>query len=217
MHPPWNNFVIYCRECWYSDKWEPFDYGREYDWDRPFFWQWKEILAKTPQVNLWTLRNNVGSEFTNYSAENKNCYLSYSAVKCENVFYSQAVDKDKDCFDSSYLNASELCYENLDGSNNYHSIFLIRSRNCVDCGFLFNSSNCQNCFLSTNLKNGNYVFQNMQYDKETYLKKINELNLGSFRVIDKIREEFLDSVKSRAIHKFANIVKSTNYAPMMAR
>ena len=210
MHPPWNNFVIYCRECWYSDKWEPFDYGREYDWDRPFFWQWKEILAKTPQVNLWTLRNNVGSEFTNYSAENKNCYLSYSAVKCENVFYSQAVDKDKDCFDSSYLNASELCYENLDGSNNYHSIFLIRSRNCVDCGFLFNSSNCQNCFLSTNLKNGNYVFQNMQYDKETYLKKINELNLGSFRVIDKIREEFLDSVKSRAIHKFANIVKSTN-------
>src|SRR3989344_440010 len=98
----------------------------------------------------------------------------------------------------------------MNGSNNYHSIFLIRSRNWVDCGFLFNSSNCQNCFLSTNLKNGNYVFQNMQYDKETYLKKINELNLGSFRVIDKIREEFLDSVKSRAIHKFANIVKSTN-------
>jgi len=66
MHPPENNFIIYCRECWYSDKWEPFDFAREYNFSKPFFLQWKEILTNTPQVNLWTLRNNIGSDFTNY-------------------------------------------------------------------------------------------------------------------------------------------------------
>ena len=210
MHPPENNFIIYCRECWYSDKWEPFDFAREYNFSKPFFLQWKEILTNTPQVNLWTLRNNIGSDFTNYSVDNKNCYLSYSAVGCENVFYSQAVDKDNDCFDCTYLKTSELCYENLNGSNNYNSMFLIRSRDCVDCEFLFDCSNCQNCFLSINLKNRSYVFRNVQYNKETYLKKVSELNLGSSLALIKIRDEFLDFIKSRAIHRFANIVKSIN-------
>ena len=30
-------YLVYCRDCWLSDKWNPLTYGREYDFSIPFF------------------------------------------------------------------------------------------------------------------------------------------------------------------------------------
>ena len=32
-------FPVYCRECWYSDKWDPLFYGQDYDFSKSFFEQ----------------------------------------------------------------------------------------------------------------------------------------------------------------------------------
>src|SRR3989338_4228885 len=34
-HAPYANQPIYCRECWYSDQWDPRSYGREVHFNRP--------------------------------------------------------------------------------------------------------------------------------------------------------------------------------------
>ncbi|MEK7085686.1 MAG: hypothetical protein AAB953_01585, partial [Patescibacteria group bacterium] len=30
-------FTIWCSECWWSDKFDPLKYGKEFDFNRPFF------------------------------------------------------------------------------------------------------------------------------------------------------------------------------------
>src|SRR3989344_6684657 len=39
---------IYDRDFWISDSWDPTEYGREYDFSRSFFEQFKELLYSVP-------------------------------------------------------------------------------------------------------------------------------------------------------------------------
>src|SRR3990167_6619779 len=34
---------VYCRECYHGDQWNPLDHGRDFDFSRPFFEQFKEL------------------------------------------------------------------------------------------------------------------------------------------------------------------------------
>src|SRR3989344_2558070 len=43
MYRPGTKFPIYCRDCFLSDKWDPTQYGREYDASRSFFEQFGEL------------------------------------------------------------------------------------------------------------------------------------------------------------------------------
>src|SRR3989339_1540309 len=33
---------VYCPKCWYSDQWDPMEYGQDYDFSRGFFEQFKD-------------------------------------------------------------------------------------------------------------------------------------------------------------------------------
>lgn len=59
---------VYDQAYWWSDAWDFRDYGQEFDFSRPFFDQFKELLAIVPQPNLtsnYLLDEN--SEYTNYA------------------------------------------------------------------------------------------------------------------------------------------------------
>jgi hypothetical protein len=43
MYSPDKPFTVYCRECWYGDGWDPMQYGRAYDFTKPFFTQFREL------------------------------------------------------------------------------------------------------------------------------------------------------------------------------
>ena len=67
--------VITCdRETWWGDSWDPCDYGREYDFSRPFHKQFKELMEKVPHILLVDSKS-VNSRFCNITVEQKNCYL----------------------------------------------------------------------------------------------------------------------------------------------
>ncbi|KKT90642.1 MAG: hypothetical protein UW91_C0052G0013 [Parcubacteria group bacterium GW2011_GWF2_45_11] len=36
-YAPEYTYPVYCQKCWWSDKWDPYQYGREYDFSKPFF------------------------------------------------------------------------------------------------------------------------------------------------------------------------------------
>ena len=68
MFAPENKLVVYERDIWWSDKWNPLDYGREYDFSKPFFKQYKELLHRVPLANLGN-RNVVNSKYVNHTAD----------------------------------------------------------------------------------------------------------------------------------------------------
>ncbi|ETB63796.1 TPA: hypothetical protein DIC38_02355 [Candidatus Nomurabacteria bacterium] len=202
-----NNFPVYCGECWHSDKWDALEYGFDFDFSKDLFTQWYFLLQKTPNINLWGL-GNINSDYSNYTGYSKNAYLSV-ASNCEDVYYSKLVDKSKNLFDCYISFNSNSCYENFSSSKSYNSIFLNRCSDCIDSLFLFDCKNCQNCFMSSGLRNKNFYIRNKQYTKEEYFNKINNLKISSFKNLLKLKIEFYALIKN-SIHKFAHIVNSVD-------
>ena len=43
IYSPDKKYPVYCNDCFWSDKWDPRDFGMEFDFNRPFFEQFKEL------------------------------------------------------------------------------------------------------------------------------------------------------------------------------
>lgn len=93
---------VYAQDYWWSDAWDAKNYGRDFDFSRPFFDQFKELLFTVPQLSL----NNAQSEnceYTNQSQRNKNCYLIVSSDYSEDCYHGMWYQRCKDCVDCLYL------------------------------------------------------------------------------------------------------------------
>ena len=84
MFSPKTNVKVYERDIWWSDKWDPTEYGMDYDFSRPFFEQYKELLSKVPLANVGNT-NSINSPYTNHALDLKNCYLVYASFTSEDT------------------------------------------------------------------------------------------------------------------------------------
>ncbi|MBI4652771.1 hypothetical protein HY750_00765 [Candidatus Kuenenbacteria bacterium] len=103
---------IYERDIWWSDKWNPMDYGRNYDFTKPFFQQFKEMLLEIP-IPAHTVYNMVNSDYSAGSNNLKNCYLLFMSTNCEDSTYGSELNRTKDSFDVNRVDFSEFCYESF--------------------------------------------------------------------------------------------------------
>ncbi len=209
-------FKVFCPVCWWSDKWSALDFGKEFDFTRPFFPQWQELQLQIPRIALLT-KNSVNSEYTNHSNNNKNCYLCASTFDSENVLYSTNVyDGARDTSDCYHITlGNELLYECIDSEHCYNCQYGILLRNCNNCFYSFDCRGCSNCFLSANLRNKQYYFLNKPYSKEDYLKELSRFELGSFAERQKLLVEFSKIIAAHALHRFAIIEKSVRVSGNM--
>jgi hypothetical protein len=207
MYPADTAFPVYCHTCWYSDGWDSMSYGREYDFSKPFFAQYQDLLNVVPRFSLFQ-RESVNSDYANFAAEAKNVYLSYSAVNSEDVYYSRAVDDSRNVFDCLNVSSLESCYGGLYYGSSNKAHFLLRSQGCINAWLLFDSINCQDCILSHNLRNKRYVIRNVQYSKEEYAEQLKQFDFGSHVKLEEYKKEFVDMV-SKSIHRYADIFQST--------
>ena len=60
----------YCQSCWWSDKWDPMIYGKDFDFSKSFFEQFSELHFAVPRIALTNV-NSVNSDYSNQSNENK--------------------------------------------------------------------------------------------------------------------------------------------------
>ncbi|MBI5754175.1 zinc-ribbon domain containing protein [Candidatus Peregrinibacteria bacterium] len=184
-------FTVYDNEYWYSDKWNPMDYGRDFDFNRPFFEQFNELNQKVPQLSrcVFQLQN---CDFVNQVGCSKNCYLIFEADFNENCYYSNNIFDSKVCIDLLMCVKCELCYESIDCENCYNLKHSQGCKNSSDSWFLKNSIGCRNCFGCTNLRNKEYYFLNEKLGKDQYAEKLKAMDLGSYHYLQKARENFLD-------------------------
>ncbi len=202
-------FPVYCTECWLSDKWDAATYGRDYDWDTPFFKQLRTLWSVVPRQNI-SQTNVKNSPFAGNILRDCNAvYLSYSAIGSEEIYYSKDVDKSRIVFDSFDVTSSENVYQSVLSYKNYNCAFALHSSNCIDSSFLYECYNCRNCFLCTNLRNKEFCIRNMPRTKEEYLAELEKLDLGSYHTQTKLIEEFT-SLTARALHKYASLVNCSN-------
>src|SRR3990167_1838473 len=121
MFHPDAKVVVYDHDTWWSDQWEPTDYGKDYDFSKPFFEQFKELLYRTSLANLGN-SNNVGSPYGNHNADCKYCYLLYASFNVERTHYSYGAVRLKDCMDMYVCLHSELCYNDIVSTDLYKTI-----------------------------------------------------------------------------------------------
>ncbi len=180
-------FISYCGECWWSDKWNPLDYGQEYDFSRPFFEQWGELLKKVPQFNLITMHSTlVDTDFVNMNHYLKSCYYIFNSDYDERCMYGEEIEQSKDCLDVTMVDSTELAYDSLNCNKCYKIYYSVDCESSHDIWFSKNLSGCSNCFGCTNLRNQQYYIFNKKFSKEDYQKKIKEYKLDSCKNIKKL-------------------------------
>ncbi len=210
MYGEMDKAPVYCTECWNGGAWDPLSYGKEYDFSRPFFEQLKELWQTAPRFYAYKLGNLINSEFTNFSRDNKNVYLAYSVIGCEDVLYSEIIDKSRNSLDCYATEKIDGCSYNIDCEENYNTHYAVQSDSCLDSFFLFDCDNCQNCCLSSNLRNQKYVFRNRKISKEEYQEAVKKLQLETYSGFEKAKNDFNVMIREKAIHKYAHICASHN-------
>jgi Zn ribbon nucleic-acid-binding protein len=209
MFDPAEGHVVYDAKYWWSDEWDPIEYGLEYDSSQPFFVQFQNLVRKVPLVALSNI-NSPGCEYANYIADDKNCYLIFGTGWSENVRYGNKLLSCKDSQDLLMCSKLELSYECVGCVESHRLFYSKNSKSCTDSYFLYNCRNCTNCVGCANLMNKSHCIFNIQYSKEEYAAKFKDLNLQSRAGLQGVRAKFLKDIYLEAIHRYANVFSSVN-------
>ena len=182
LYPNGMPFKVFHSDYWWSDKWDPLEYGQEYDFNKPFFEQWGELMNRVPRRNM-DLVNCQNSQYCNYCGDDKNCYLDIAGEANEDCYYNLFTKYSKNCADCTFAYHSELCYECIQVYNCYNVRYSMYMDGCSESAFCFDCKGCKNCLLCTNLRDKQYWILNEPHSKEEYEQKLEELKLNSFESI----------------------------------
>lgn len=197
---------VVCQSCWWSDKWDPLDYGREYDFSRPFFEQYHELWSEVPVPALFN-ENCLTSPYTNHTNDAKDSYLVFGGSFIENTAYAARIAYIKDSMEVTAGSKVELCYDDIACNGVQKVFYSTRSEQCHDSYFLKDCKNVEHSFGCVNLRNKQYHIFNEPYTREAYQEKLKEFKLGDYDSVEKLRQEF-ENFSLKFPRKFANIVKS---------
>jgi len=207
IYPASTPFPVYCGTCWWSDAWDGTTYGFDWDPSQSFFDHYRQLQTRVPRISILSITSE-NSDYTNNSADNKNCYLIFAAENSEDCYYGRLVQHCRNCVDSDNIYDSERCYGCIDCRNCYDVLFSERCSTGTDILFGFGLSGCSNCILCTNLRNKEYHIENKPVSKEEFILRKKEI-LSSREEIEKARLLF-EAMKKKSVMKYADIMKCEN-------
>ena len=167
-----------CKDCWWSDKWDACEIGRDFDFGRPFFEQYADLMKDAMWLYLFGTRN-VNSEYVNQETDDKNCYHNAGGHFNEDCYYNTYSIYSKDTVDGYWIIKSELCYECVQCERCFECDFCQDCEGCSDCTFCKECLSCENCFGSFGLRHKKFYVFNEQYSKKDYENFIKE-NKGRY-------------------------------------
>ncbi|MCR4328409.1 MAG: hypothetical protein NUV53_02715 [Patescibacteria group bacterium] len=200
--------VVWCPECWWSDTLDPFHYGRDFDFSRPFFEQFKEMYTQVPTLSLDVV-NCHDSEYVSYCGDDKRCYLDIAGEANMDCYYTKFVKYSTHCADCSFVYNSELAYECVNCHRVNNCSFLNRGLDCHNVHLSYDCRGCTDCFGCWNLRNKQYYIFNQPYAREEYKKKIAELKRNSYATLELLKKEFARE-SQKALVRFAQLTNCIN-------
>ncbi len=206
-----SGITVYCNKCWWSDKWDPKSYGMDYDFTKPFFTQFRELIGRVPHMSVVNDDGiaSLNCEYTHDWWFSKNCYMAFSGWRVENVMYSFFILKGKDIVDcTNIMTEVGWLYESTNTGRSYQLKYSNNCKACIDSQFLFDCINCSNCLMCTCLRGKKYNFKNQQYSKEEYEKILESYRLDTFSGVEKAQKEYSDFIL-KCQRRYARIFNST--------
>ena len=206
MYAAHSDIIVYDSKSWWEDSWDSGDYAREYDFSRPFFEQFKELLHQVPFPALQNW-NAVNSDYCNCTADNKNCYLVFGGDFNEDSMYSMYNIYCKNVADVYWLEKSEFCYEVIFGERCYRVMHAKYVRDCTDSSFIYDCANCTHCTGCVGLRNRSYCILNEQYTKEGYAEALAALRLDTHSGQEAFRAQ-VQQLRAATPTRFAYLIKT---------
>ncbi len=201
-------FQVMLEEEWRAQV-DPYAYGRDIDFARPFFEQYAELQRAVPRMSIVNLQNE-NSPYTSHTGYSKSCYLLPCSEYCEYCYYGRFLQSCTNCVDCTSAEQSELCYECFQISNCYRCGFLSLSQNCNECYFSEALIGCRCCLFSTNLRRAEYCIFNNPVGPAEFEKQASEI-LSSADKIERARQTWLELIAKRP-RRAANIRNSEDCA-----
>ena len=191
--------TLFCAVCYRSDKWNPLDYGQNYDFSKPFFEQFKEFFKKVPVRAIAANKTLINSPYTSLASNLKDCYLIFNADYSENCMYGTEIENSKDCVDNTMIDECEQGYENINCQKCYKSFFSTDCMESSDIWFSTDLVGCLNCFGCVGLRHKSYHIFNQPCSKELYEQKMKEIFNGDFNqipgILAKVKEIYLKTAR----------------------
>lgn len=209
---PHTGIKVYDQHEWWTDKWDPMEYGRPFDFNRPFFDQYAELQQDVPQLSL-SVWNSENADYCNYIGHVKNSYLIFGSVYSEDCYYGSPYYS-KDCVDTLVVRECENCYECVDCR------MLTSCNYCQDCWhsdhlfYCYDSQGCSECIGCAGLRHAQYCIFNEKFPKKEYMRRKAELDLcdpSIRRMLDKKLKELSLTIPHRFMQSAQIENSSGNY------
>ena len=168
-YPKSSPFKIIDQDEWWNDSFDTTTYGRDFDFNKHFFEQFKVLQRDVPRWARMFV-NCENSDYTNNSVGLKNCYLTFSSYNSEHLYYCMRVMSSHHCVDCLNVRNSEFCSECVECKNGYNLHFSQMCEACSESFYLYDCKNCHHCLMSAQLRNKSYIILNKQYTKGDYEK-----------------------------------------------
>ena len=204
IYSPDSIYKVYDQKYRWSDKRNPMDYGRKYNFSQTFFEQFDELLRFIPHSSL----NNSISEnslYCNDCRSNKNCYFVFASDQNQDSQYlwnSRKLDFSLDCNNTDQWTH---CCQCCDSADIFQCFYCNDCFSCSECYFCFWCEDCQNCFLCTDLKNQQYCISNTQYSKDEYHNKIKDFYLWNYKNLQNLIQKSKQILSQRIYRNLRQI------------
>jgi len=207
IYSPDKSYKVYDQKVWWSDQWDPMDYGRDFDFSKTFTEQFGELMREVPHCSILNI-NSENSEYTNICANNKNCYLIVESSNNEDCYHGYWMQKSKDCLDCAMVNMSEHCFQCVDLDNCFGLYYCQYCWSCQKSYFLEHCINCEFCFGCVWLEYQQYYIFNQKANKEEYEKTVSLYLQGDSEQREEIRKKFKELIAEQQVYQ--HIRKSEN-------
>lgn len=180
IYSPDKPYKVYKQDFWWSDKRDPMDYGRDFDFSRTFGEQFGEMMREVPRYSLFSI-DCENCDYSNHIWYSKDCYLCFSSAYSESVMYSRWSIRNNNAIDLMYVensNNSFECTKCHDCSFVFYSMF---ANNCSHCIWVQYCNGCSYCVWCFWLQNKSYCIENIQYSKEEYEQLIAKIDLQKYK------------------------------------
>jgi len=208
MFAPEQPLVVYERDYWWSDNWDQLASGRDYDFSKPFFQQFRELFEKAPLPNLAN-SNTINSEYGNHNLDMKNSYLAYASGWCEDVSYSRGAARCSNSIDLYLADNLVQCYDDTACGDLNRVFFSYDSDESVNCAFLHACKNMIDSLGCINLRSKSNCIFNVQYTKEEYIKERAKYDFGSYKALSEFRKKFAEFI-TKYPRRFGFLYKCQN-------
>lgn len=188
VYSPDKKYKLLCSDCYWSDRWDQYHSGRDYDFDNKFFKQFADLLKDSYLVNLYST-NCENSEFVNQEMNSSNCYLCTGGNDNRECYYLESCIHCTNTVDCYGVGFSEKVYGSVFCTACFSSRYLYNCHMCHDCYFCDDCTGCDYCFGSKNLRYKKYYFFNEKFSKEEYLEKVKEY-LSGLENVNNVEKEF---------------------------